>query len=96
MKKSPTPEKLLPVSSADLAFIRGLADSHCEGLEARCARHRRRADIVRLSMAACLFIGCCTAYTSLMAAPQYSQTTSNHDADPQHACDAVSQALDSL
>ena len=96
MKKNPSPQKLLPASPADLAFIRSLAASHCEGLEARCARHRRRADILRLGVAACLFIGCCTAYTSLMAAPQYSQTTSNHDADPQHACDAVSQALDSL
>lgn len=96
MKKNPSPQKLLPASPADLAFIRSLAASHCEGLEARCARHRRRADILRLGVAACLFIGCCTAYTSLMAAPQYDQITSTYDAYPQHVCGTIRQALESL
>ena len=92
----PTPTPLQPLTPADLAYIRDLATAHSEGLEARCAKYRRRADIRRTVVAACLLVGCCTAYSSLMAAPQYDYIATLSDVTPQHICDVIRTTIESL
>ena len=59
------------------------------GLEQRCARYRRRVAVRRYAVAACLFVGICFPYASLLVAPTYEQITTSGKGDIQHICNTV-------
>ena len=94
-RQSPPP-RLQPLTPTDLAYIRALAAEHSAGLEQRCARYRRRAGIRRHAVAACLFLACCTFYSSAMAAPLYEQITTSSEAGNQYICDTIRLSIENV
>lgn len=98
MKTPPfPPQKLQPLTPADLAYIRALAAEHSVGLERRCARYRRRANYRRVSVAACLFaifaLGADTAYAH---PPLYTEKAIVGDTTASQASDTINTMLNLL
>lgn len=91
-----TSPRLQPLTPADLAYIRALAAEHSVGLEQRCARYRRRASFRRTAVAVCLFLACCTFYSSAMAAPLYEQITTSSEAGNQYICDTIRLSIENV
>lgn len=87
--KTHTPP-LQPITQADLDYIRNLAAEHSQGLAERCARYRRRATLLRYSLASCIFIACCVSYMSILPSPAYAQITTTSNATNQQVCNIIS------
>lgn len=80
----------------ELAHVRHMAAEHNADLHRWCVRRRRYETVRRTVLAACLFIGCCTTWSSSMTATQYDQMTISKDVDSQHVCDIISLAIENV
>lgn len=96
MKKEQLSIKLQPVTPEALVHIATLAEYDDEGLKQRCIHYRRRANIRRTAVAACIFIGCCLSYSSSMATPLYDQIITTSEAGNQHICDTIRLAINNV
>lgn len=95
--KTTSSTQLQPLTPADLAHIRALAAAHSVGLERRCARYRRRANILRVSVALCLLIlfafGADTIYAQ---PPLYTENAIAGDISVLQACDTIYSIIDQI
>ena len=88
-----SPEQLRQLSPEDYANIRELLAEHSVGLDKRLASYRRRVKIRRYTVATCIFMGCCISYSSAVAVPKYNYIISTSQADSQHICETIHNAL---
>lgn len=80
----------------ELAHVRQMASEHNADLHGWCVRRRRFESVRRTVLAACLFVGCCTTWSSSMAATQYDQMTVSSDVDSQHVCATIRLAIENI
>ena len=89
-----TPQKLQPLTPADLDFIRTLAEDHSVGLEQRCARYRRHADIRRTAVATCLLaVFAIVADIAYANPPSYTGKAIFGDITTAQASDTINEML---
>ncbi len=86
-------EQLRQLSPEDYANIRELLAEHTVGFDNRLARYRRRVKIRRYTVATCIFMGCCISYSSAVAVPKYNYIISTSQADSQHICETIHNAM---
>jgi len=89
-------EHLRQMSVEDFANIRELIAEHSKGLEGRLERYRRRVRIRRYTVATCIFMGCCISYSSVVAAPKYSNIVSSTRVDSEHVCETIHNVIEKL
>lgn len=95
MKTPPSlPPRLQPLTPTDLAYIRALAEDHSVGLEQRCARYRRHADIRRTAVATCLLaVFAIVADTAYANPPSYTGKAIFGDITTAQASDNINEML---
>lgn len=97
MKTHPSSPRLQPLTPADLAYIRALADEHSVGLERRCARYRRRSDFRRMFVAVCLLaLFAISADTAFARPPLYTENAIAGDISVLQACDTIYSIIDQI
>lgn len=95
--KTTSSTQLQPLTPADLAHIRALAAAHSVGLERRCARYRRRANILRVSVALCLLILFAFGADTIYAQPPiYTEKAIVGDITAQQASDTIYSIIDQI
>lgn len=95
--KTTSSTQLQPLTPADLAHIRALAAAHSVGLERRCARYRRRANILRVSVALCLLILFAFGADTIYAQPPiYTEKAIVGDITAQQASEIISSMLSQI
>ena len=95
MKTPPSlPPRLQPLTPTDLAYIRALAAEHSVGLEQRCARYRRHADIRRTAVATCLLaVFAIVADIAYANPPSYTGKAIFGDITTAQASDTINEML---
>ena len=82
--------KTQPVTPEALVHIAVLAERDSRGCEERCAKHSRRSDILRTSVAACLFaLMAFVADTAYANSPLYSGNMTSGTIDSTQANEMV-------
>lgn len=80
----------------ELAHVYHVVSEHNADLHHWCIRRRRYEAVRRTILAACLFVGCCSTWSSAMAAKQYDQIIVSDDVDSQHVCDVIRRAIENV
>ena len=94
MNRQNSNRRTQPVTPEALVHIAALVERDSQGLEERCARYRRRSDIRRTSVAACLFaLMAFVADTAYANPPLYTENATSGTIDSTQASEMVNYIL---
>lgn len=95
MKTNPfhSSRKTQPLTPEVLVHIAALAESD-NGLAVRCARYRRRADVRRISVAACLVVLLAFGVGTIHTQPsRYTDIVKSSPMDNDYICESINSIL---